>query len=247
MTDGSTDEPTEVVIPDHVYGFPGTGFGGYAAGILARNFTDTSVKVNFRRAVPLGSLVTMRGTEGHSYELADTEGALLTAEECDTVAPPPFVPIWDDVVTAEKEHSLTDSPFYRGDCFGCGGDRAAGQGLRQTFSLLTKQSMVVAPWTPDPELGDGSKTLPAEHLWGALDCPGGWACRLFSDAPHETVTACLATTVTKPVVLGTDHITFGWVISKSGRKHVVGSAIATRDGELCAHTEALWLTLSQHA
>ncbi|MFG2140228.1 PaaI family thioesterase [Streptomyces sp. NPDC048650] len=148
---------------------------------------------------------------------------------------------------AEKQHPLTDSPFYRGDCFGCGGDRTPGQGLRQTFSLLPEQSLVAATWTPDPELGPGGDELPAEHVWGALDCPGGWACRLFSAAPHETVTAHLATTVTKPVVLGEEHITFGWVISKAGRKHMVGSAIATRDGELCARSTALWLTLPPQA
>ncbi|WP_406130115.1 hypothetical protein OHQ89_51230 [Streptomyces canus] len=60
---------------------------------------------------------------------------------------------------------------------------------------------------------------------------------------QQTRAAYLATTVTKPVVLGEGHITFGWVISNTGRKHMVGSAIATRDGELCACSTALWLTL----
>ena len=247
MTHDRSQGAAEVVVPQHVYGFPGVGFGGYAAGILSRNFEAASVKVSFRRPIPLGSPVTMHGTESAGYAMADAEGTLLTAQECDEVAAPPSVPSWDDAVAAEKEHSLASSPFYRGDCFGCGGDRAPGQGLRQTFSLLPERRMVVASWTPDPELGEGSSVLAAEYVWGALDCPGGWACRMFSDAPHETVTAYLATTVTKPVVLGEDHITFGWVISKSGRKHMVGSAIATRDGELCARTEALWLTLPPQA
>ncbi|ARF58153.1 PaaI family thioesterase [Streptomyces gilvosporeus] len=243
MAHDRPQDSAEVVIPPHIYGFPGVGFGGYAAGILAQNLSAASVKVNFRRPIPLGSPVALRRTEDKGYELTDAEGALLTAQECDEVAVPPSVPSWDDAVEAEKRHPLTNSPFATRDCYGCGGDRAPGQGLRQNFSQRPEQRMVVAPWTPDPELGRGRTVLTPEQMWGALDCPGGWACRLFSDAPHETVTAYMATTVTKPVVLGEDHVTFGWVLSKSGRKHMVGSAIATRDGELCARTEALWLTL----
>ncbi|MFI9359473.1 hypothetical protein ACIG5E_00185 [Kitasatospora sp. NPDC053057] len=247
MTHDRQETSTGVVVPDHVYGFPGVGFGGYAAGILSRQFPGASVKVSFRRPVPLGSPVELRATEAGGYELADSGGTLLFVEVCEPVAPPPSVPSWDDVVAAEKEHPLTDSPFYRGDCYGCGGDRAPGLGLRQTFALLPEQSLVAATWTPDRELTQGGGELAAEDIWGALDCPGGWACRLFNDAPHETVTAYLATTVAKAVVPGEDHITFGWATSVSGRKHLVGSAIATRDGELCAYSTALWLTLPQAA
>ncbi|MFI0980786.1 hypothetical protein ACH4SP_27715 [Streptomyces sp. NPDC021093] len=233
---------TELVVPQHAYGFPGVGFGGYAAGLLARNFAaDASVKVSFRRPVPLGSPVTVRASARGGYELADGDGALVTAQVHEPVAGPPRIPSWDEALRAEKEHPLTDSPFSTRDCFGCGMDREPGRGLRQNFSLLAEESMVATTWRPDPALGAGCSTLASEHLWGALDCPGGWACRLFGDAPRHTVTAYLATTVVRPVVLGADHVTFGWPISHSGRKHMAGSAIVTREGELCAYSQALWL------
>jgi hypothetical protein len=37
------------------------------------------------------------------------------------------------------------------------------------------------------------------------------------------------------------HIAVGWTISRSGRKTVVGSALATADGQLCAFGQALWI------
>ncbi|MEU8893988.1 hypothetical protein [Streptomyces sp. NPDC048442] len=238
-------EPAQLVVPMHAYGLPGVGFGGYAAGLLARNFArDASVKVSFRRPIPLGSPVTMRPSATGGYEMADGDGALVTAQVHEPLAEPPRVPSWDQVLRAEKEHPLADSPFSTRDCFGCGMDREPGRGLRQNFSLLAEESLVAATWRPDPALSPGSSTLAAEHLWGALDCPGGWACRLFGDAPHDTVTGYLTTTVARPVVLGEEHVTFGWAISHSGRKHMAGSAIATRAGELCAYSQALWLAPS---
>ncbi|MFJ6701036.1 hypothetical protein ACIQM4_33975 [Streptomyces sp. NPDC091272] len=237
---------TELVVPRHAYGFPGVGFGGYAAGLLARGFADgASVKVSFRRPVPLGSPLTVRAGARGGQELADGDGALVTARVYEDLVPtPPRVPSWDRALRAEKEHPLSESPFATRDCFGCGMGREPGRGLRQNLALLGEESLVAAAWTPDPALGQGGSTLPAEHLWGALDCPGGWACRLFGDAPPNTVTAYLATTVLRPVVLGEDHVSFGWSVSHSGRKHMAGSAVATREGELCAYAKALWLSPS---
>jgi acyl-coenzyme A thioesterase PaaI-like protein len=113
--------------------------------------------------------------------------------------------------------------------------------LRQNFAALPGESTVAAAWRPDPALSPGDTFLAAEHLWGALDCPAGWACHLFADAPRGTVTARLTTTVTRPVVLGEEHVTFGWLVSQSGRRYTAGSAITTRDGELCARSESLWV------
>jgi hypothetical protein len=186
MTQRRQTDPAEVVMPNHVYGFPGVGFGGYAAGILSRKLSGDSIKVSFRRPMPLGFPVGLRATADYGYELADAEGTLLTAQECETVDSPPSVPSWGDALTAEKQHPLTDSPFYRGDCFGCGGDRTLGQGLRQTFSLLPEQSLVATTWTPDPELAPGSDELPAEHIWGP------------STAPVVGPAACSATRRTRP-------------------------------------------------
>ncbi|CAM5468634.1 hypothetical protein GCM10010329_31520 [Streptomyces spiroverticillatus] len=235
------------VIPPHMYGLPGVGFGGYAAGLLARCFEGGPVKVSFRRPLPLGTAVEVRAAEEGTYEIADAEGTFARAQASGTLPPPPSIPTWEDALRAEKEHSLADTPFYTPDCFGCGMGRAPGDGLRQNISALPEQEMVATTWRPDPALSPGRASLPAEHVWGALDCPAGWTCHLFSAAPRGTVTAYLAAEVLRPVVPGEEYVSFAWKISHSGRKYVAGSALATRDGELCAHAESLWLSPATRA
>jgi hypothetical protein len=63
----------------------------------------------------------------------------------------------------------------------------------------------------------------------------------LTDAGRPALTAYLAATMLQPVVAGERHIAFGWTISRSGRKTAVGSALATAEGQLCAHGQALWI------
>ncbi|MFJ4880527.1 PaaI family thioesterase [Streptomyces sp. NPDC088745] len=236
-----------VVIPPYAYGLPGVGFGGYAAGLLARRFDGGPVKVSFRRPLPLGTPVEVRAGEEGTYEIADGDGPFARAQAVAGVPLPPRVPAWEEARRAEKEHSPADTPYYTPDCYGCGMDREPGLGLRQNVSALPGHDMVATTWRPDPELSPGSAFLPAEHVWGALDCPAGWTCHLFSAAPRGTVTAYLAADVRRPVVPGEEYVSFAWKVSHAGRKYVAGSALATRDGELCAHAESLWLSPAPRA
>ncbi|MFJ2738447.1 hypothetical protein ACIO3O_02150 [Streptomyces sp. NPDC087440] len=246
MPNPAQDQRT-VVIPPHAYGLPGVGFGGYAAGLLARRFDGGPVKVSFRRPLPLGTALEVRAGTEETYEITDGDGAFVHAQATDAVPLPPRIPTWEEALRAEKEHTLVDSPFASSDCFGCGMGREPGQGLRQNISALPEHAMVAAAWRPDPALRPGSAPLPTEHVWGALDCPAGWACHLYSDAPYGTVTAYLAAEVLRPMVPGEEYVSFAWKIAHSGRKYLAGSAVATRDGELCAHAESLWLSPATRA
>ncbi|MFI6448938.1 PaaI family thioesterase [Kitasatospora sp. NPDC050543] len=241
LTDVGTSAPARTVtVPGHVYGFPAVAFGGYVAGVLAQEFPGQSVKVAFRRPTPVGVPLTLRTGAGGSRELADGKGVLATARTCAPIGPPAAIPSWAQAERATKELERTGPPDD-GDCFACNGDRPRGRGLRQAFAPLLRDSRAAAVWTPDPALNPGGTELPVELVWAGLDCPGGWVARLFGGAPEQTVTAHLAATLLRPVRLGEQHLAFGWPMSRSGRKYRVGSAIATRDGELCATAEALWL------
>jgi hypothetical protein len=80
-----------------------------------------------------------------------------------------------------------------------------------------------------------------ELTWAALDCPGGGAKSRLTDSAGTAFTAYLAVAMVKPVVAGERHIAVGWTISRSGRKTVVGNALVTADGQLCAMGQALWI------
>jgi hypothetical protein len=136
---------------------------------------------------------------------------------------------------------VTEAPITQPNCFGCGPDRPKGSGLRQFLGLVPGRRLIAAAWIPDPALGDRGGTLPIELTWAALDCPGGVAKTRLTDSDGPAFTAYLAATLVKPVVAGERHIAMGWTISRSGRKTVVGNALVTADGQLCAVGEALWI------
>jgi hypothetical protein len=58
------------------------------------------------------------------------------------------------------------------------------------------------------------------------------------------VTAYLAADLRHPVRSSHPHIVTGWLIRRSGRKTLVGSAIVSASGEVCAVAEALWLDVA---
>ncbi|MFE9423597.1 hypothetical protein ACFYNO_11625 [Kitasatospora sp. NPDC006697] len=240
MNGGTAKQARSVTVPDHVYGFPGVAFGGYLAGLLAREVPGGSAKVSFHRPTPVGRPVELRERERGGRELVHGDAVLTSARPCAPVSAPDRLPSWREAERAGRELART-GPLDGGDCFACNTERATGRGLRQLFAPLPEHSRAVAVWTPEPALYPGGDALPAELVWAGLDCPGGWVSRLFGGAPANTVTASLSATLLHPVQVGVEHLVLGWPITRSGRKHLVGSAILTRTGTLCATAEALWL------
>ena len=100
---------------------------------------------------------------------------------------------------------------------------------------------MASAWTPSHAFADADGLLPTQLVWGALDCPGHWAGRFLGTLRAGAVTASLTGTVLRPVVAGEPHISYAWLVSESGRKHTMGVALATAEGELCGVSEALWI------
>ena len=103
------------------------------------------------------------------------------------------------------------------------------------------RGLVASAWTPSHAFADADGLLPTQLVWGALDCPGHWAGRFLGTLRAGAVTASLTGTVLRPVVAGEPHISYAWLVSESGRKHTMGVALATAEGELCGVSEALWI------
>jgi hypothetical protein len=75
----SLTESNVLVVPEHVYGFPGSAHGGYVAGWLARRADADAMRVDFRATVPLGTPVRVTATADDCWELSGDDGPLVVA------------------------------------------------------------------------------------------------------------------------------------------------------------------------
>jgi hypothetical protein len=131
------------------------------------------------------------------------------------------------------------------DCFTCGPQRTAGDGLRLFMGRAPgPEPILAAAWTPDPRLAPRSD-LPTEFVWAALDCPtisASWleAGGRVATAPGTfSVLARQRVEQLAPTPLGQPAIVSAWPIAHDGRKHLAGAAIHAPDGHLLARAESL--------
>ncbi|WCD86271.1 hypothetical protein KPP03845_102614 [Streptomyces xanthophaeus] len=230
-----------ITVAERLHGYPGVAFGGYVAGLLAARAGAQGVRVDFRRPVPTGTPLRLAPVAGGGSELTDGDLLLAAASPSGPPAPDaPAAPTWEQA-TAAAEAFRADPPDGSVDCFGCGLDRTPATGLRLHCGRVPGSELVAAAWTPAPELGGADGLLPPELVWGALDCPGNAAGRLLDGRPAGAVTAALTARLLRPVPVGEGLVSYAWLLTASGRKYTVGTALATADGELCALAEALWV------
>ncbi|MFJ8166386.1 hypothetical protein ACIRBY_36480 [Streptomyces sp. NPDC096136] len=253
-----------ITVPEGLQGYPGVAFGGYVAGLLAARVPGGgggAVRVDFRRPVPTRTEVRLgpgEGGTGPGAVLLGADGVLLAAAVPAGVsgvpgAPGasgasgasggevPEAPSWAEAVKAADAYRA-DPPDGQVDCFGCGLGRTAATGLRLHCGVVPGRELVAAAWTPDAGLLDRHGALPAELVWGALDCPGNAAGRLLAGGPAGAVTAALTARVSGGVPgAGAGLVSYSWLVGVEGRKCVVGTALATVEGEVCAVAEALWV------
>ncbi|MFD8633914.1 PaaI family thioesterase [Streptomyces sp. NPDC059533] len=231
-----------ITVPEHLHGYPGVAYGGYVAGLLAGRAAAGTVRVDFRRPVPTEAPVRSAARPDGGCELIDAEGLLLAAATPAAFegADAPAAPSWERASAAAEAYRAAP-PDGQVDCFGCGLDRTPSTGLRLHCGAVAGGGMVATAWTPGRELAGADGLLPAELVWGALDCPGNAAGRLLDGRPAGAVTAALTARLLRPVPVGEGLVSYAWLLGSSGRKYSVGTALATAAGELCAVGEALWV------
>ncbi|MET9967762.1 hotdog fold domain-containing protein [Streptomyces sp. NPDC006356] len=228
-----------IVVPELYSGYPGVAFGGYVAGVLAQRSGARTVRVDFRGPVPVDRPVRLAETADGGVELGEAERPLAAARPVELPLDAPAAPSWDQAAAA-AERFRAAPPAGVVDCFGCG-LRPADRGLRVYCAPVPDLGLVASAWTPSPAFADPDGLLPPALVWGALDCPGNWAGRFLGTQRPGAVTAALTGTVLRPVSTGERYISYAWLLSESGRKHTMGAALATAEGELCAVSEALWI------
>ncbi|MFD5857081.1 hypothetical protein [Streptomyces chartreusis] len=228
-----------IVVPELYVGYPEVAFGGYIAGLLAERSGARTVRVDFRGPVPVEVPVRITETADEGVELGEAERPLAAARPAELPIEVPAAPSWDEA-DAAAERFRAAPPSGVVDCFGCG-LRTADRGLRVHGTPVPDLGLVASAWTPSHAFADADGLLPTQLVWGALDCPGHWAGRFLGTLRAGAVTASLTGTVLRPVVAGEPHISYAWLVSESGRKHTMGVALATAEGELCGVSEALWI------
>jgi hypothetical protein len=150
----------------------------------------------------------------------------------------PALPSYTAVLAAQQTAEYgRDHPFP--DCFVCGPNRSAGDGLGLRPTYLPDYDLVATTWTPPAGLTNGNGRIAAEFLWAALDCPGGLAA--VWRRPRPILLGQITARVAGDLRPGERCLVAGWPISRQGRKHIVGTAVLNEDGEVYGRARAVWI------
>jgi hypothetical protein len=229
-----------LIVNERFCGPPGTGNGGYVAGLLARPL-GARVEVMLRRPTPIGAQLSLRpSSDGWHIETEDDRVLLAEGRPVESRPPslvPPAAPDFEQAVRASE--SLPAHPFPR--CFVCGPDRAEGDGLRIFAGPLRpgRYDVVAAPWVPDASLCSDGELVDTPFLWSALDCPGAMVA--MEDQTRPILLARMTAELPGRVRRGERCVVVGWRIARDGRKHTTGTALYGEDGTLRGASEQLWI------
>ncbi|GIF10698.1 hypothetical protein [Actinoplanes teichomyceticus] len=215
-------------IPARFNGPPGSGNGGWCAGVFAAAAGaapgGAAYQVTLRRPPPLEVDLDLRDTAVYA-------GDELIAEIVGVPDAGPGVAAvgWDTAVAAARDYpGFTGHPFPT--CFVCGPERAEGDGLR-IFPGPLPDGRTAAPWTVPDEV-----RLPL--LWAALDCPGGWTA---IRPGHTYLLGRIAVAVDRLPDPGARCVITGAVSEVHGRKALVDSTAYGPDGRRLAVARATWI------
>ncbi|MGQ9427028.1 hypothetical protein ACXYTJ_15345 [Gilvimarinus sp. F26214L] len=227
----------ELVIEGRFCGPPGSGNGGYTAGLLA-GFIEGPAEVTLRKPPPLNKPLQV-AAENSGFRLMDGEALVAEARPVELALEPPQTVGWDEAVqAAERFPGFEFHHFPR--CFVCGTDRQEGDGLR-IFSGPSGDG-VAAPWQPDESLGDETGVVKPEFIWAALDCPGYFAA-FVGKAQQRALLGRMTASITGSIRVGDQCVVIGWPEHSQGRKHTVGTAILAPGGGVVALAKGLWITV----
>ncbi|MBS0375976.1 MAG: hypothetical protein JSR73_15460 [Proteobacteria bacterium] len=217
-------------------GPPGSGNGGYVAGLMAGYAPDT-VEVRLRAPVPLDQALPLLATPDGGLELRAGERAIATAAPLDLdLEVPPAVPFAAAVEAAARWRGAREhvSP----GCFVCGPGRRDGLGLTPGPLEHGGRACVAAPWQPDPSLAGTRGRVRPEFLWAALDCPGYFA--VIPDA-RTLLVGSFCCRVDETLAVGEPSVVVGWSLGSRGRTHRAATALYGEDGRCVARATALWI------
>lgn len=224
-----------LIVPTRFHGPPRSGNGGWTAGALAALLPGGqpggAVTVALRLPPPLETALEMTPVE--TGVRAAVDGRLVAEARpaaADPVAVPP-VSLDEAADAATRYPGHLKHPFPT--CFGCGPDRAPGDGLRIFPGRLADDSgRVAAPWTP--------YDVTAPITWAALDCSGGWASGV---GERPMVLGTMTMRLFDLPASGEPHVVVGEIRREDGRKTFTASTLYSPDGAVLAVAEHVWIAI----
>ena len=229
-----------LAIPARFNGPPGSGHGGYSAG-LAASFVEGPAEVALRAPPPLETRFAVDRRDDGSVALLDGDVLVLEARPATVDVDVPEPASVEDALAAEDGSPFLDDTHPFPTCFACGPRRAEGDGLRLFAGRVDGRDLFAAAWTPAAEFASDGAAVDPIFVWTALDCP--------SSAPamggRTIVLASLAAELRAPVKVREPHVIGSWQIERDGRKCFSGVALWDAAGNLCAAGRALWIELQE--
>jgi hypothetical protein len=217
-----------MIIKSRFNGPPGTGNGGYSAGLFAaayRRRPSGALEVTLRRPPPLDVPLTVQ--EGRvSDGVGEVVAEIREIEPFTALVPP--VPMVAAERAAHAYPGFTDHPFPT--CYVCGPQRT--DGLR-IFPGPTADGRMAAPFVVPSDVD-------VPTVWASLDCPGGWSI-IAPGRPY--VMGRMAAVVSAVPEPGDKCVVVGATVETSGRKAVVNSTLYGPSGEPLAYARATWIAI----
>ena len=224
-----------VTIAPRFCGPPGLGNGGYSAGLLAGFASGEAVDVRLR--LPLAVALDVVAADDGSVELYGAGHLLASAESCELEVPEP--PTFAEASAAAVGYPGTRQ-HVSPDCFVCGPDRAAGDGLRVFTGVVRdgEHRTVAGAWRPNASLAGTRGRVRPEFMWAALDCPGYFA---VMPEDRSMLVGRFTCRVERSVEVDEPCVVLAWRVDGSGRRQRAGTAIFGADGACVARALATWI------
>ncbi|PZF92564.1 hypothetical protein [Micromonospora deserti] len=215
-----------MIIESRFNGPPGSGNGGWSAGVFAGTYGGPGpVEVTLRRPPPLETPLT--AVDGEIHDPVGTVVARVRpVPDFRAVVPPVDLPTAR--AAAAGYPGLLDHPFP--GCYVCGPGRVDGLRL---FPGRLPDGRTAAPFRVPEPVTDAT-------VWAALDCPGGWAV-IAPGRPY--VLGRIAAVVAAPPDPGDECVVTGAMVGGEGRKALVHTSLYGPDGALLGWARATWIAL----
>ncbi len=232
-----------LVVAARFAGPPGSGNGGYTAGLLApRVGGHEPVTVTLRRPPPLDIALVVEPGAG-VVRLRDDGSLVAEAAHGDFARQPPPAVGLEQAASAEASYrGRGHHPFPT--CFVCGTARERGDGMRLEPGRYARD-VTACVWTPDPSLARAeSPEVSGEYVWCALDCPAGWTSDLEA---RPLVLGRMTASYDRLPLVGQPYVVVGELVGTQGRKSFTASAIYDPRGNRLARAEHTWIAVDPAA